>query len=234
MSVGLICGWRRRSAEGYLIKPCRDTALAIARGDNSGMSNIDTPNTSPVRARPTSRTDLFWSFTWLALQGFGGVLAVVQRELVDKKKWLTREEFVEDWAVAQVMPGPNVVNLGLMMGGRYFGRSGALAAVAGLLLFPLIIVIVLASLFAGIADMPQAQGALRGMSAVAAGLITGTGLKLISALKTNRLGIPWCVVIAVVVFIAIALWRLPLVWVLLGVGLIACGLAYRRLGSANP
>ncbi len=183
------------------------------------------------RARPASRTDLFWSFTWLALQGFGGVLAVVQRELVDKKKWLSREEFIEDWAVAQVMPGPNVINLGLMLGDRYFGLTGALTAMAGLLLFPLIVVLVLAILFAGIADMPQAQGALRGMSAVAAGLITGTGLKLIPALKTNVLGIPISALIAVMIFIAIALLRLPLVWVLLTMGLVVCGLAYHRLGS---
>ena len=183
------------------------------------------------RARPASRTDLFWSFTWLALQGFGGVLAVVQRELVDRKKWLSREEFIEDWAVAQIMPGPNVVNLALILGDRYFGLSGALVAMAGLLLFPLIIVLVLASLFAGIADMPQAQGALRGMSAVAAGLITGTGLKLIPALKTSVLGIPISALVAVMIFIAIALLRLPLVGVLLTMGLVVCGLAYHRLGS---
>jgi len=51
----------------------------------------------------------------LALQGFGGVLAVVQRELVEKKKWLTNEEFVEQWSVAQILPGPNVINLGVMI-----------------------------------------------------------------------------------------------------------------------
>jgi len=66
---------------------------------------------------PRSKTDLFVSFTLLALQGFGGVLAVVQRELVEKKKWLTQDEFIEDWAVAQILPGPNVVNLSLMLGG---------------------------------------------------------------------------------------------------------------------
>ena len=58
---------------------------------------------TPLTLRATSLPDLFWSFTWLALQGFGGVLAIVQRELVEKKKWLTHEEFVEDWAVAQVL-----------------------------------------------------------------------------------------------------------------------------------
>ncbi|MEN9467780.1 MAG: hypothetical protein RL081_1781, partial [Pseudomonadota bacterium] len=80
-----------------------------------------------TRAHPTSKTDLFVSFSLLALQGFGGVLAVVQRELVEKKKWLTLEEFLEDWAVAQILPGPNVVNLSLMIGDRYFGMRGALA-----------------------------------------------------------------------------------------------------------
>ena len=63
--------------------------------------------------KPQSCTDLFVSFMWMAMQGFGGVLAVVQRELVEKKQWLTREQFVEDWSVAQALPGPNVINLSI-------------------------------------------------------------------------------------------------------------------------
>lgn len=185
------------------------------------------------QARPASRSDLFWSFTWLALQGFGGVLTVVQRELVEKKQWLTREEFVEDWAVAQVMPGPNVVNLALMMGDRYFGLAGALAAMAGLLTFPLLIVLLLAVLFASVADAPAAQGALRGMGTVAAGLITATGLKLIPALKKNVMGIPVNIALAVITFMAVALLRIPLVWVLLVVGVAACGYAYVRMGASD-
>ena len=93
------------------------------------------PDEAPLR--PRSRAELFTAFTWLALQGFGGVLAVVQRELVEKRRWLTRDQFVEDWAVAQIMPGPNVVNLALMIGGRHFGLPGALSALAGMLLAPL-------------------------------------------------------------------------------------------------
>jgi chromate transporter len=180
--------------------------------------------------RPSSKTDLFVSFSLLALQGFGGVLAVVQRELVDKKKWMTLEQFVEDWAVAQILPGPNVVNLSLMIGDRYFGLRGALVALAGMLTFPLIIVLAIAALFAGIADMPQVQGALRGMGAVAAGLITATGLKLVGALKTNPMGAPVCWALAAMTFVAIALLRIPLAWVLMGVGGVACFWAYRQLG----
>lgn len=182
---------------------------------------------------PTSIADLFWSFSWLALQGFGGVLAVVQRELVEKKQWLTREEFLEDWAVAQILPGPNVVNLSLMIGDRYFGMRGALAALAGMLTFPLLIALTVAALFAGIADMPQVQGALRGMGAVAAALITATGLKLIAALKQNTMGMLACWALAAITFVAIGVLRIPLLWVLLSVGSVAFAWAYHQLGKAT-
>ena len=185
------------------------------------------------RPQPKSLTDLFVSFTLLALQGFGGVLAVVQRELVEKKRWMTREQFVEDWAVAQIMPGPNVVNLALMIGGRYFGLRGALVALAGMLAVPLVVVLLLAALFSGVADHPAAQGALRGMGAVAAGLISATGLKLMSALGKNAMGLPVCIGLAVLTFIAIALLRWPLAAVLLGIGGAACVRAYVKLGAAN-
>jgi chromate transporter len=190
---------------------------------------VQTPIPS-VRVQPRSLGDLFWSFSILALQGFGGVLAVVQRELVEKKRWMTLEEFAEDWAVAQVLPGPNVVNLSLMIGGRYFGWRGALASLAGMLLFPTVIVLTLAILFAGIADEASARGALRGLAAVAAGLIAATGLKLVPALKRNAMGRTGCAVVGAASFVAVAYLRLPLAWVLPGLGLPAAVWAWYRLG----
>ena len=181
------------------------------------------------RPRPKSLRDLFVSFTFLALQGFGGVLAVVQRELVEKKRWMTREEFIEDWAVAQIMPGPNVVNLSLMIGGRYFGLKGALAALAGMLTVPLVIVLMLALVYAQFANHPGVAGALRGMGTVAAGLIVATGLRLAGALQKNALGLGWCAVLGTLCFVAVALLRLPLVYVLLGLGGVACTVAYKKL-----
>lgn len=179
--------------------------------------------------QPQSLTDLFVSFTLLALQGFGGVLAVVQRELVEKKRWMTREEFIEDWAVAQIMPGPNVVNLSLMIGGRYFGLKGAMAALAGMLTVPLILVLLLALVYAQFADHPGVAGALRGMGAVAAGLIAATGLKLFGALLKNALGLRLCATFGLMCFVAIALLRWPLFYVLFGLGSVACAVAYQKL-----
>lgn len=181
------------------------------------------------RPQPQSLTDLFVSFTVLALQGFGGVLAVVQRELVEKKRWMTRDEFVEEWSVAQIMPGPNVINLAVAIGSRYFGFRGAMTAVAGMLAAPLLVVIALALVYAQYAGNPHVAGALRGMGAVAAGLITATGLKLSAALKTHPLGVPLCTLLGVATFIAIALLRLPLIWVLLVLGGIGCALTWRKL-----
>ena len=196
-----------------------------AKSDNARMpATIDEP-----RAQPESLTDLFVSFTVLALQGFGGVLAVVQREMVEKKRWMTRDEFIEDWAVAQIMPGPNVVNLSLMIGSRYFGFKGAIAALAGMLAAPLVVVLMLALLYAQFADHPGVQGALRGMGAVAAGLIAATGLKLFGALKNNVLGLPVCIGLGGLCFIAIALLRWPLAYVLLGLGGLACVVAFKKL-----
>ncbi|WLI91579.1 chromate transporter [Massilia sp. R2A-15] len=181
------------------------------------------------RPCPQSLTDLFVSFTLLALQGFGGVLAVVQRELVERKRWLTPDEFIEDWAVAQIMPGPNVVNLSMMIGGRYFGLAGAMAALAGMLAVPLVLILLLALVHAQFADNPYVAGALRGMAAVSAGLIGAAGLKLSAALSRNPMPLAWCAAIAIAGFVMVALLHFHLSYVLIGLGGLGCVLTYRRL-----
>jgi chromate transporter len=192
------------------------------------MSDLP-PDPPDNRPRPESLTDLFVSFTLLALQGFGGVLAVVQRELVEKKRWLSQEEFIEDWSVAQIMPGPNVINLALIVGSRYFGLKGAVVGLAGMMAVPLILVLTLALIYSQFADHPGVAGALRGMGAVASGLILATGMKLISALKTNVLGWRWCTALGLACLLGIVLVRLPLAYVLFGLGGVAFTLTYRRL-----
>ena len=183
-------------------------------------------------AQPGSRKELFVAFTLLALQGFGGVLAVAQRVLCEQKRWLTREQFVEILAVAQVLPGPNVCNLSLMIGDRFFGWRGAFAALAGMMAVPLVLVLLLTALYAQYAMHPAVSGALRGMGAVSAGLIFGTGLKLVGALRANPMQAPVCGVFFVLAFAAVALLRWPLVWVILALGAVACLVAWSRLRPA--
>ncbi len=172
-------------------------------------------------------------FSALALQGFGGVLPIAQRELVERRQWLTREEFVETLSVGQVLPGPNVVNLALMIGDRFFGWRGAFAALAGLLALPLLIVMTLAVLYSRFAAEPMVAGALRGMGAVAAGLIMAMALKLLPTLARNPLGRWPCAAALGVTLVAVGVMRWPMAYAVLGIGGVAVLTAWWQLGRAR-
>ncbi|THF66521.1 chromate transporter [Pseudothauera nasutitermitis] len=182
---------------------------------------------------PRSPLDLFLTFTALALQGFGGVLAIAQRELVERKRWLSREEFIEVYALSQLLPGPNIVTMALLLGDRFFGWRGAAAALAGMLGAPLAIVLVLAAGYVRFAELPAVADALRGMGAVAAGLIAGTAIKLIGGLRGNPLGVAGCAALVLATLVAVAILRVPLPWAVGGLGGLGWWLAWRRLRRAG-
>jgi chromate transporter len=183
--------------------------------------------------RPASAGEIFRVFNWLALQGFGGVLAVAQRELVERQRWLTRRQFLDLLAISQVLPGPNIVNLALTVGDRFLGWRGAAAALAGLMLVPLLIVIALAMLYGQWRHLPMVAGALRGMGAVAAGLIIATALKLVGSLRDNVLGWRGSALLALLTFVAVGVLRWPLIGVVLGLGSLAVALAFWRLAAVR-
>jgi chromate transporter len=180
---------------------------------------------------PVSPAALFRAFNRLALQGFGGVLPVAQRELVERLGWLTKAEFVALLSLGQVLPGPNIVNMALIFGDRHFGWRGAAAALAGLLLAPTAVVLLLAVIARETADLPAVQGALRGMGMAAAALVLSTAWKSASTLRDNPMGLPVCGVLLAATVLAIGGLRWPLALVLAGVGPVAWWLAWRRIGS---
>jgi chromate transporter len=195
------------------------------------MTEPSAPTAVAKTSAPRSPTDLFWSFTLLALQGFGGVLAVAQRMLCEQKGWLTKQQYLELLSLGQVLPGPNVCNLSLMAGDRWFGLRGAFAALAGMMLFPLVLVLLLATLYSEFSAHPMVAGALRGMGAVSAGMVIGSALRLARPLRHSVLGLPLVLALVGACFAAIALLRWPLGYVLPVLGMLACALAWRRLGD---
>lgn len=186
----------------------------------------DPPGADPSPG-PESLTALFLAFSGLALRGFGGVLPWAQRALVEERRWLSREQFVEILAFAQLLPGPNVCNLSIMIGDRFFGWRGAIVALAGMLGAPMVVVLCAVLLYARVADHPVAQGAVTGMAAVSAGLILATAVKLGMALRKRWRWLAF----AVAAFVAVGLLRWPLLPVLLVLMVGAVGLAWR---AARP
>jgi len=130
--------------------------------------------------------------------------------LVERRRWFTEREFVETLAMGQLLPGPNIFNLGLMIGYRHAGFAGAFAAIAGFMGWPFLIVIGIGMLYARYEHLPLVQQALSGMSAAAVGLLIANGLKMASVLP--RRWRPW--LFTALAFIGVGALRWPLIGVL--------------------
>ncbi len=150
--------------------------------------------------------DLFLAFSQLALSGFGGVLPWAHRTLVEKKSWLTQREFVETLALGQLLPGPNIGNMAVMIGYRFAGYAGAVAAFAGLVGGPFLLMIAAGLLYSNYGALPLVQHALSGMSAVAAGLVLATGLKMAGSLKRHWR--PWLFTALALAGVGVLRWPL--------------------------
>jgi chromate transporter len=183
------------------------------------------PDTGPAPsdqvARPASLTELFLVFSGLALRGFGGVLPWAQRVLVEERRWLTREEFLETLAFGQLLPGPNVCNVAIMVGDRWFGWRGSVVALGGMIAAPLVLVLVAISLYNRSAEWPLLRHALAGMGAVAGGLFMATAVKL--ALGSRHQWRWWG--FGVLAFIGLAVLRWPMAMLMLVLAPIAVILA---------
>lgn len=157
------------------------------------MSQDPSPPTHPGEGslRPQSLTELFLVFTGLALRGFGGVLPWAQRVLVEERRWLSREQFIETLAFGQLLPGPNVCNVAIMVGDRWFGWRGAAVALAGMLAAPMLLVLTAAVLFGQVADDPLVRRVVTGMGAVAGGMILATAFKLVLAWRAHWAWLLW-------------------------------------------
>jgi chromate transporter len=163
----------------------------------------------PDRPRVTP-LDLFFAFTQITSISFGGVLFWCRRLIVERRRWLTDQEFVEIVALANLLPGVNGINLAVMIGYRFSRWSGAFASLAGFLAAPCVIVIVIGFLHQRYGALASVQHALTGMSAVAVGLLLSTAAKLAAVLQRGAL--PWLFV--VLAFVGVGVMRWPLLAVL--------------------
>jgi chromate transporter len=155
---------------------------------------------------PPTALQLFTAFLALGLTGFGGVLPMSHRMLVEKRRWLSDSEFTDLLGLCQFLPGGNIINLSVAVGLQFRGIRGALAAIVGLIAGPSLILIGLAIVYGHYENNVMLQHVFAGLAAAAAGLLTATALKIATPLRSK----PTSIVIALLCFGAIALLRLPL------------------------
>lgn len=175
---------------------------------------LPAPDTPIVSAStPPGLLELFVAFARMSLAGFGGVLVFARRSIVDQHRWMTADEFNETFALCHFLPGPNIVNLSVVFGSRFRGIPGGIAAFAGLVGPPVVIVTVLAALYARYGEIDALGRILAGVSCAAVGLLLAVVLRMMMPLirKRDLVGL----LILAAVFVAIGLLRLPLPAVLL-------------------
>jgi len=158
-------------------------------------------------AKRVGRRELFLGFLKIGVLGFGGVAPWARRVIVEERAWLSEEEYASLLGVGQILPGPNTLNLAVMVGDRFQRALGALIAVAALMTMPLAILMAVASLYERFAALPEVASAMSGTAAAAAGLVIGTALKMTRRLRPTRLAI----LFGLVAFVAIGVLRFPLI-----------------------
>jgi len=173
--------------------------------------------------QPVTTLQLFLGFTRIGLAGIGGALPQAQHQLVDVRRWLTQQEFAELLSLGQLLPGPNIGNLSIMLGLRYRGLPGAVAAMVGLMFAPFCVVMVLAALYRSFGTEPWIRPVFHGISAGAAGLILAMGYRLLRVQPRQA----WTYVMAAAAFGLIAMLRLPLMPVLAALTPVSAWCAWR-------
>lgn len=163
-----------------------------------------------AQGRTVSLGELFMGFMQTGLSGFGGVLPHARRTLVEKRGWLTEAEFVEVISLGQFLPGPNIVNVSIVVGARFQGVLGSIAAALGLTLAPAVLVVLVGMVFARYGDLPAAQRMLNNVSSAAAGLIVALGLRMARTLERRI----WVGLVLAAAFGIVGLLRWPMAWAL--------------------
>ena len=165
-------------------------------------------------------------FSRIGLTSFGGGLSGwLLRELVRRRRWLGEEEFLSGLALAQAFPGVNVVNLAIWIGFRLQGTTGAIAAAAGIIVPPAMLVVVIGSAFAALSRFPITHWVLDGVGAAAVGLSLQLGVVAAHRAATGA----WPVVVMTLAFVAVGLMHLSLPLVVVLLGAVGVALAYRDL-----
>jgi chromate transporter len=181
---------------------------------------------APLGAVRITPWRLFTAFSGIALAGFGGVMPHARRMLVERTGWVSDREMTDLLSIGQLLPGPNIVNVAIIFGVRRNGAAGAIAAAAGLLVAPLLLVLALGATYLQFADLPWLKGAFQGVGATAAGLILGMGVRLAHSVPPR----PAVIAVGAAAFAAIAVLRAPLPWVVIALAPLAVWLAWRSRG----
>lgn len=155
-------------------------------------------------------TELFLGFLSIGARSFGGVMPLAYRVMVEERRWISAADFTETMGLCQFLPGPNVGNVSVVLGKRWFGWRGSIVGFLGLVAVPFAWVLTFAAFYSDYASIPAVRSIVTGVGAAGAGLFIGTAVKLGRPLARK----PGAWVVAMGCFLAVAVGRVSLIAVL--------------------
>jgi chromate transporter len=189
----------------------------------SDTSAVPAPSDPPEVPRiGPLRLLVIW--TQITIVGFGGVAPYAYSALVERRRLISNAEFTEAFAFGQILPGPAVANLAVIVGYRDSGALGAAAALTGLVTLPLIMIVLVGIFYGQYAHLPAVRDGIIGMATVTGGLIVAMALKMSRGTHKSlkRLSL------LVAGFVAFGLLRLPILLVIGMLAPLAVWMAWRE------
>lgn len=177
---------------------------------------------------------LFWEFFKIGLFTIGGgmaMLPLIQKVVVEERKWLDEEEMIDCLAISQSLPGAQVVSCAAYVGKRQCGITGSIAAALGIIMPSFLIIIAVVTLLGTIGDNSYVNGAFTGIKAAVCGLVILSACKLGKQVMKG----PFQWVMASLAFIAIGIFRVNALWAIVAgaaVGILALLIQGKRRTKA--
>jgi len=176
---------------------------------------------------------LFWTFFKIGSFTFGGgfaMIPLIEREIVDKKKWISQGDMIDILTISQSFPGAVAVNSAIFIGRRIGGYTGALSALLGVTLPSFLIIIVVARIFTYVSNIDVVKAALKGISSAVIALLIVAALRVGKASIKDKIS-PLITIIALLLLLVIGIH--PIYVIILGIllGLIIYGFKIIRKRS---
>jgi chromate transporter len=170
--------------------------------------------------------EMFYSFFKIGAFTIGGgyaMIPLIEKEVVDKKQWINREDFLDMLALAQSAPGPIAINTAVFVGYKMAGIPGMIFTVLGSVLPSFLIILIIAAFFTGIKDNPAVERAFKGIRPAVVALIAAPVIRLGKAAKINKKTI----VIPIVVTLLVAFLKVTAVYIIIAAAVL--GIVYGKL-----
>jgi chromate transporter len=183
------------------------------------VSQVNNPATQPLTKVSFSR--FVGYFLWLGTVGFGGPIALaghMQEDLVDERGWISKEDYLEGLALAQLAPGPLAAQLAIYLGYIRAGVPGATAVGVAFVLPSFLMVLALSAAYVRFGGLPWMQGMFYGIGAAVIGIITRSAFKL-TKLTLGKDKLLW--VIFTILAISTAWTSHEIIWLLLLGGIVS-------------